>query len=57
MLFCHLLIFIKIKSFEKLFQEKHQFVKQFGTRSGPTFIGPDLVPTCLQKLSADDTGG
>ena len=40
--------------FEKLFQEYHQSVKQFGSRSGPTFW-PDLVPNSLQTLSADDS--
>ena len=29
--------------------------KQFGSRSGPTNVGPDLDPNCLQRLSADDT--
>ena len=27
----------------------------FGYRSGPTFVGPDLGPNCLQRLSADNT--
>ena len=30
-------------------------VKQFGSRSGPTFVGPDLVPNRLQTLSTDDS--
>ena len=56
MLFCRLLIFFKIKFFEKFFQEYHQNIKQFGYRSGPTFVGPDLGPNCLQfKLSTNDT--
>ena len=37
MLFCRLLIFFKIKFFENFFQEYHQSIKQFGSRSGPTF--------------------
>ena len=37
MLFCRLLIFFKITFFKKLFQQYHQSVKQFGSRSGPTF--------------------
>ena len=41
--------------FKKFFQEYHQSVKQFGSRSGPTFVGPDLSPNCLQRLSAEDT--
>ena len=35
MLFCRLLIFFKINFFDKFFQEYHQSVKQFGSRSGP----------------------
>ena len=30
--------FFKINFFEKIFQEYHQSVKQFGSRSGPTFF-------------------
>ena len=47
--------FFKISFFEKIFQEYHQSIKQFGSRSGPTFCRPDLGPNCLQKLSAHDT--
>ena len=41
----------------KQIQEYHQSVKQFGSRSGPTkrFVGPDLEPNGLQRLSADNT--
>ena len=28
-------------------------VKRFGSRSGRHFVGPDLGPNCLQRLSAD----
>ena len=45
--------FSKINLLEKFFQEYHQSIKQFGSRSGPTVC--DLGPNCLQKLSADDT--
>ena len=37
MLFCRLLIFFKINSFDNFFQEYRLSVKQIGTRSGPTF--------------------
>ena len=47
--------FFQNQLFEKFFQEYHQSVKQFGPRSGTTFVGPDLGPICLQRLSADDT--
>ena len=30
-------------------------VKQFGSRSGPTKFGTELGPSCLQRLSADNT--
>ena len=39
--------FFKIIFFEKFFQEYHQSVKHF--------VGPDLGPNCLQRLSADHT--
>ena len=29
-------------------------IKQSGSRSGPTLVGPDLGANCLQRLSADD---
>ena len=46
----HLLIFFfKINIVEKLFQEYHQSVKQFGSISAPTYVGPDLGPNCLQR--------
>ena len=32
-------------------------VKQFGSRSGPTLVGPDLGPNCLQRLSANKMSG
>ena len=39
-IFCRLLIFFKIKLFEKFFQEYHQSVKQFWSRSDRTFCQP-----------------
>ena len=53
--FCCLLIFFKIEIFKKNFQEYHRSIKQFGSKSGRHFVGPDLGPNCLQRLSADDT--
>ena len=38
---------------KKFFWEHNCSVKQFKTRSGPTFGGPDLGLNCLQWLSAD----
>ena len=38
-----------------IFQEHSLSVKRFGPRSGPRFyVGPDLGPNCLQRLSADE---
>ena len=36
--------------FEKMFQEYHQGFNQFGSRAGPTFVGPAQDPNCLQSL-------
>ena len=71
MLFLLSLIFFKIKIFKKFSLDYHKSVKQFGSRSDPTFtirvsnsldpdqtqhlVGPDLCPICLLSLSADDT--
>ena len=41
--------FFKINFFEKFFQEYHQNVKQIGSRSGPMFVGPDLVQTVCKS--------
>ena len=41
--------FFQINFFKKLFQEHYQTFKQFGSKSGP-----DLGPSCLQMLSADN---
>ena len=46
--------FFKINLFKTLFLEHYQSVKQFGSRSGPTIVGPDLCPNCFAKVSADD---
>ena len=47
MLFCHLLTFFKTNLFEKLFQIPSECQDQARHL--------DLGPTCLQRLSADDT--
>ena len=36
------------------FFQYNQCVKQLGSRSGRHFVGPDLGPNCLQRLSADN---
>ena len=56
MLFCRLLIFSKSTLSKNSFGNTiRESVKQFGSRSGPTFVGPDLGLNCLQRFSADDT--
>ena len=48
--------FSEVNYIEKIFQESHQSVKQFGCKIRPQgFIRPDLGPNCLQRVSADDT--
>ena len=54
MIFCRLLIFFKINLFKKFLKEIRLSVKHFGSRSGGCFVGTDLGPNCLQRLSADN---
>ena len=56
MFFCHLLIFFS-KSFivEKLFQVSNLSVEQIDPDQARRFVGPDLGPNCLPRLSADDS--
>ena len=45
----------KMNFFKKFFQELYESVKWFGSRSGPlVYVGPDLGPNCVQRLSTDD---
>ena len=53
--FSSAIFFLKPIFRKKIFYEYDQSVKQFGSRPGPTFVGPGLGPNCLQRLSADDT--
>ena len=48
-----MLLLLSADFFQKLFHEQNQIVKQFGSRSELTFVGPYLGPNCLQMLSAD----
>ena len=52
--FCLLLIFFKINLFKKFFEEVIRVSKQFGYRTGLTFVMSDLGPNCFQRLSADN---
>ena len=40
--------------FKNIFQEYHQSVKQLDPYQARRFLGPDLGPNCLQRLSADE---
>ena len=55
MLFSGLLIFFKINFFKKFFQEYHLSVNRLDPDLARHFVGPNLGPNCLQKLSAVDT--
>ena len=55
MLFCHKLFFsFKINFFEKFFQELPSVSNSLNPDQARHFVGPDLGPNCLQKLSVDD---
>ena len=47
--------FLLNELFQIFFQEYHQSVKQFGSRSGMTFHNARSGSNCLQKLSTDNT--
>ena len=49
--FYHLLIFFKINFFLK----KNQEYLRTDPDQARHFVGPDLGPNCLQRLSTDDT--
>ena len=58
MLFCGLLIFFNFNFFEKFFQEYHQSVKQFGSRSEPTLcIMSGLIWVQTVNCLAPDQAG
>ena len=50
--FCRLLIFSRSFIFEKIFQEYHLSVKQIDPDQARRFVGPDLGPNCLPRLSS-----
>ena len=47
--------FFKINFFEKFFREYHQGKNSLDPDQARHIVRPDLGPSCLQKLSADDT--
>ena len=51
-----LIFFFKIFFFFKFFQENHQCQTVWTQIRPDMFVGPDLGPNCLQRLSTDNTG-
>ena len=55
MLFCRLLIFLKYTFWKNSFRNNIRVSKSLDSDQARLYVGPDLGPNCLQKLSADDT--
>ena len=55
MLFCRLLIFFKVNFSKNSFRNTIRVSDSLDLDQARHFVGPDLGPNCLQKLSADDT--
>ena len=55
MLSCRLLIFSESTFFEKYFRNTIILSTSLDQDQARHFVGPDLGPNCLQKLSAYDT--
>ena len=53
--FCRLLILFKINFFAKSFKYTIRVFNSLDPDQARLFVGPDLGPNCLQRLSADDT--
>ena len=53
--FCRLLIFSKTTFSKNSFRNAIRVSKSLDPDQARCFVGPDLGPNCLQKLSADDT--
>ena len=50
-----LIFFFKITIFEKFFQNTIRMSNSLDSDQARINVGPDLVPNCLQIISADDT--
>ena len=55
MLFCHLLVFLKVNFLKNSFWNTFRVSNSLDPDQARHFFGPDLGPNCLQSLSADDT--
>ena len=53
MLFCHLLTFSKSSFLKKSFRNNIRVSNNLHPDHARHFVGPDLDPNCLQRLSAD----
>ena len=54
--FCHLLIFFKIHLFPKILSGiPSECQTDLNPDQARHFVGPDVDPNCLQRLSADKT--
>ena len=53
--FCRLLIFLKSSFLKKILSGLPSVSNSLDPDQARHFVGPDLGPNCLQKLSADDT--
>ena len=51
----HAADFFKINFFEKFSEDTIRVSNSLDPDQAQHFVGPDLGPNCLQKLSADDT--
>ena len=50
--------YFKISNFKKFFQDLYQIVSNsLDPDQDQRFVGPDLGPNCLQRLSADGKSG
>ena len=54
-LVCHLMIFPKSTFTRKKFRNAIRVSNSLDPDQARHFVGPDLGPNCLQRLSADDT--
>ena len=55
MLFCCLLIFSESAFLKNSFKNTIRVSNSLDLDQARHFVGPDLGPNCLQRLSADDT--
>ena len=53
---CRLLIFLKSIVLKNSFRNTNRVSNSLDPDKVQCFVGPDMDPTCLQMLSAEDTG-